>query len=497
MIRTYQYRCLGSSGFGAALALLGGITLPATTSRLQRSVLDTFDGRLARAGLVLIRDWQTAGGMLYLRQSDGRQLASARIGDPEIAPATAFAERRVRQQLSGLIGVRVLLVAAQWPLERSTVDYRDADGKMLGNIACEQHSAAADSILILCATPKRGYGREFRAILAPWSQDAQLERCTQDFNLTLARRLGTDPQAYRANARIKLDPDDDAHRALARLLSAYRDIMRSNEQGIIDDIDSEFLHDFRVAMRRSRSVLSAFRSVAGPCDDLKAGFRWLSALSGPARDFDVWLLEPHGEDEALLRFVSQARKVARQSLVRALKSARYRRFQDHWSDWLEQLEGGHERGSRRALVPFASRAIARCYGKLRRSIKKHRQRMDMTTLHELRKEAKKLRYLLEASQSLYPRDEMKVIMRELRTLQSEAGRVCDRHARLVNLRAWLEGELDEDTRGALSAALDAYAMPEQLDLKHPPYTVLGKTLRRFADRDNARHFKGLFGHAGS
>ena len=69
--------------------------------------------------------------------------------------------------------------------------------------------------------------------------------------------------------------------------------MEANRQGTIDDVDSEFLHDLRVAVRRSRSVLSHGKRVlpAHGRDHFRAEFRWLGEVTGPVRDLDVYLIE--------------------------------------------------------------------------------------------------------------------------------------------------------------------------------------------------------------
>ena len=58
----------------------------------------------------------------------------------------------------------------------------------------------------------------------------------------------------------------------------------ANRPGTIDDIDPEFLHDFRVAVRRTRSVLGHAKDVL-PADVLdwsRDGFRSLGQVTGPA-----------------------------------------------------------------------------------------------------------------------------------------------------------------------------------------------------------------------
>ena len=69
--------------------------------------------------------------------------------------------------------------------------------------------------------------------------------------------------------------------------------MEANWQGTIDDIDPEFLHEFRVAVRRTRSGAPSRQAGAGPTSDLgrrTGSGRWASSPS-PPRDLDVYVLE--------------------------------------------------------------------------------------------------------------------------------------------------------------------------------------------------------------
>src|SRR4029079_2623050 len=64
-------------------------------------------------------------------------------------------------------------------------------------------------------------------------------------------------------------------------------------QGTIDDIDTEVLHELRVAIRRSRSILGQGKQVlpSDVRDSFRDELRWLALLTGPLRDLDVYILE--------------------------------------------------------------------------------------------------------------------------------------------------------------------------------------------------------------
>ena len=94
--------------------------------------------------------------------------------------------------------------------------------------------------------------------------------------------------------------------------------------GLKRDIDTEFLHDFRVSVRRTRSCLGHIKRVfpPGEVEEFRKEFAWLGSLTGPTRDMDVYLLkmsdyrltlpEPVQRDlRPLEEFLARLRKVKR------------------------------------------------------------------------------------------------------------------------------------------------------------------------------------------
>ena len=79
----------------------------------------------------------------------------------------------------------------------------------------------------------------------------------------------------------------DAYRAV---LANLRDAMVSTWDGTAADLDPEYLHDFRVAVRRTRSVLGAAKHVV-PEDVRTAGgdgFKWLGDATTARRATSTW-----------------------------------------------------------------------------------------------------------------------------------------------------------------------------------------------------------------
>jgi CHAD domain-containing protein len=82
----------------------------------------------------------------------------------------------------------------------------------------------------------------------------------------------------------------DISRFARRLLREQYTLVLDAEPGVLAG-RIEPLHDMRVAIRRLRNLLKAFRKVLPrpEADALEARFRRLSKKLGPARDMDVWM----------------------------------------------------------------------------------------------------------------------------------------------------------------------------------------------------------------
>ena len=84
-----------------------------------------------------------------------------------------------------------------------------------------------------------------------------------------------------------------ADAAIARALVISADVIAANVSGVVRDLDSKFLRDLRVAVRRTRSVLKLTGDVLpdGIVECYGPEFKWLADLTGPTRDLDVFLRE--------------------------------------------------------------------------------------------------------------------------------------------------------------------------------------------------------------
>jgi CHAD domain-containing protein len=204
----------------------------------------------------------------------------------------------------------------------------------------------------------------------------------------------------------------------------------------------EGVHQLRVALRRLRSVLKAFRGAArGPAlDALDEELKALARRLGPARDWDVFLLGlaaeargALGEDRRLLALARAAeakRDAAYGALRRELDGPNFRRLALDGVSALLRRPWRDEPGAAEPelldapLADFAAPLLDKRWRKLRRGgdgIAEH----SFEALHELRLEAKRLRYAAELFAPLWGGKAARRFLKRLSALQEALGTVND------------------------------------------------------------------------
>ena len=134
--------------------------------------------------------------------------------------------------------------------------------------------------------------------------------------------------------RFEMRPDQPADLVVAEALLGYLSDLEANVAGVIGDIDTEYLHDLRIAVRRTRSIVKLLGDILpdGLAERMAPEFRWLGQVTTPARDLDVYLLSVDELAASVTRpadldpfaeHIRGQRSLAYRSLVRALRSRRF------------------------------------------------------------------------------------------------------------------------------------------------------------------------------
>jgi CHAD domain-containing protein len=485
---------------GSAFALSDGTR----SVSLRRVWLDTFDWRLYRSGLTLEQVSSRGETQMVLTGRDGTVIAAEQVGRPRTTgrphegeqaaagqensgqrdgrvPEAAAAQGGrstwparldalpmgpLRDRLVPVVGVRALL-----PVARAVSTVRDMrvlnpDEKTIARLTVDRMSvtypAAGDVAPRLTVTALRGYQTQALRMIdllaaTPGIADGGSQSALEAALAAAGRRPGD----YSSKIDVKLAPQMPAAVAMAAVLTALFDTLEANVNGTVRDLDTEFLHDLRIAVRRTRSALKLAGEVLPPGMAARFGaeFKWLGDLTTPTRDLDVYLLGYSGMAGGLIAatadelrpfhdHLQRSRAAEQRRLVRGLRSARFTRLV---REWREALAATAASGSRPTIARLAAARITRAHRRVIRDGSAIGAASPPESLHDLRKRCKELRYLLEFFASLYDPAEHWQAVRELKALQDCLGEFQDTQVQQEEIRAFAAQMMEE--RAAPAATL--------------------------------------------
>jgi CHAD domain-containing protein len=392
-------------------------------SNSDRILLDTFDGRLRAVGLHAEHDGRDE---LTLHE-EGVPVRRAEVGLAAAYPLEALPPGPLRERLRGVLGLRALLPLARVRSRRVELAVLDGDEKTVVRLAVEHPRLVVRGRGETALTPRvtlrpvRGY-------------DAAFDRAQRGLALDPAPGTLLDEAAPAPPpAKVRLKPGTRTDAAARRVLDALADVAEANVPGTLADLDTEFLHDLRVAIRRARSVLRELTDVHEPAAraHLRAELRWAQALTGPVRDLDVQLLDLAAADsdlEPLRRLLARRRATELAKLGRGLRS---RRFAALLEAWRTIPSGGPRAGE--PIGETAAKRIRKVRRRMLRDGKAIGDHSPDTELHELRKRGKELRYLLELFGDTAVDDPAPMI-KALKRLQDVLGAFQDLAVEIAQLR---------------------------------------------------------------
>ncbi len=88
-----------------------------------------------------------------------------------------------------------------------------------------------------------------------------VSHASQSVFIAALTALGRHPADYSNGVAAEITAEMPAPVAVARLLLRLLDTVEFNVDGVLRDIDTEFLHDLRVAVRRTRSAVKLLGAV--------------------------------------------------------------------------------------------------------------------------------------------------------------------------------------------------------------------------------------------
>lgn len=406
---------------------------------ISRIYLDTFDWRLFGSGTVLEL---TARGRDYLltwrKLETGEILINAvtrkapQFANDIIAPG-------LRRQLKEVLEDRTLLQHVSITSDTQTLSLLNDEKKTVMRVELRR-----DRVTVPRSTkyfklpnyiylfPYRGYEDVYNKRLGKLTKKGKLEATTKDPLVNALNCLEISPGEYNNRPQFELKPEQPAYGALCTILNTFRKMMKNNIEGACNDKDPEFLHDFLLAIRRTRCLLNRYSSVF-PDKELnliKQDFEWIEQTATPIRDLDISLnhfddfvvrVDKEHKDalQPLYKFL-KSQKTGQQRKMRVpLESPRYNRLMEKWRNFLKKDINHQDLPSDagRPILQIASRCIWDIYQEVLTKGEAITDKSPTDELLQLHQISKRLGYQIEIFQTLYPAKKLAPLLEVLNRLQ--------------------------------------------------------------------------------
>ncbi|MBN2025535.1 MAG: CHAD domain-containing protein [Actinobacteria bacterium] len=373
-----------------------------------------------------------------------------------------FHDENLRGFLKDIAGIRALLPLATFNLREQQYLARNEDQKIVGRFSLLTHDAHGNgSHSYLLVKALRGYPEE-RDLLLAMARESAMGELPHPFMEELLLTAGIHPGDYSSKLDLRLNRKQNVTEAALVIHRNLLSTIKSNIPGIIEDYDTEFLHDFRVATRRTRACLSQIKEAFPPEVRKKysADFKSIAKECNLLRDLDVYLLEKQGYYDMLpqrlhagldryFARITRKRNSQQKRFADYLRTEAFGSALDSWEAFLANPQAPA------ASPPALEVARSRIRGSFAKIIKRGRSITDASPdedLHRLRIECKRLRYLLEFFASLFPRKKTESLIGHLKGLQDDLGEFNDLTMQQINLNEYLKRVQDDARKNRLEAA---------------------------------------------
>jgi CHAD domain-containing protein len=466
---------------------LGAPSASAPGASQRATWLDTFDWRLYKAGLTLEYVPGRGGSELRLSGTGTRSTAGTSGGPAESATqlVTGWQASRphlvadlpggpVGARIAGLVAPRALIPVVATSAAIAVYRLLNSDRKTVARLLIDRPSLvgpqsppsmAQEPVPLpprLAIAGVRGYqGQERRATRLIAAVPGIRPGGALPFADAL-RAAGRRPGDYSNKVDTDITATMPASAAAAAILLRLLDTIDANVDGVLKDIDTEFLHDLRVSVRRTRSALKLFGDAidgltAAELEFFAAEFKWVGDLTTPTRDLDVHLLDfeetarglaaaKPDDLEPFRAYLEQRRRKEFRALTRGLRSARFTELTSQWRARLEPAGQDAPRPAKsarsRSARPTGATAGLLAAERTRVTFARVAKRGAAITpdspaecLHDLRKRCKELRYALEFFAPLHDPAAYAKVIADLKRLQDCLGEFQDTEVQVGEIRA--------------------------------------------------------------
>ncbi|MBY5944363.1 CHAD domain-containing protein [Photobacterium rosenbergii] len=274
----------------------------------------------------------------------------------------------------------------------------------------------------------------------------------------------------RKKPAVQLKPEVEIYLPTYHFLVNEFDHARKHELGIIRDDHEEFIHQYRVALRRSRALISLLKPLfrSKEKDILKDTLRQLMQHTNLMRDLDVFLINmeqyfsllEHQHHKGLIRFFDDIQSQRRKSLKTLkgwLKSGEYKSACNQVLTQLDSMRDNPTTEGKLRCKATAHSMLWHQFKQIESQCHNIDTNSDDAIIHQLRIDCKKFRYLLEYFAPILASRDTKQQVDRLKTLQDTLGSFNDSSVQLQFFKHYLTEQKKKSGRyKAIEELIDIY-----------------------------------------
>ncbi|MCW8929726.1 MAG: CHAD domain-containing protein [Gammaproteobacteria bacterium] len=403
------------------------------------SILDTFEWGLYQNNLMAIRHKDQSISLWdESNLFDDESLLEIKDINASSKFWWDFPDSEAKETLKPILKLRALSPVYKGILKTEQLNLQDDEGKIL--VFCqlisiyEPERPRTPVMRQVRISPVTGYTKEY-------GQAVKLLRELEAFKPTLPPlesllgAIGISPQLYTVKPQLYFPATMPSRSAVSSIIATMIEKQRLTEHGIIKDIDTEFLHHYRVAIRMVRAAIVQLKEVFPPQDVavLKQRFGDLARETNYLRDIDVFILDkerymsllPESMRDDLLPMFSdfeKNRQTEAKRISRWIGSRVYRQEIDELQSlFINGYSAVETQWSEKPTIELAVTKIQKTYKKIYKAALKINSNTPDDEIHNIRIDCKKLRYLLYFFGSEFKKKKLKVVLNHLKSLQDKLG----------------------------------------------------------------------------
>ena len=398
----------------------------------ELTLYDDFDADLWKANLMLCRSdkhlFQLTRGADCL--GEVRATAKNRFW-------WEFPNSDVKRHIKKKIGLRAVTPVASIRLVSSKFSLRNSDDKIIVKGQLLQSVANGSIRHYLTLQQLRGYKKGF--LQAKKLLKSVFEQEVPEFGLKtifIEQNLPTVDKA--TSQELHLLPDMPTELAVRAMATEMIDQATLHVDGIVSDIDTVFLHQFRVSIRKVRSLISLLKKSLPPAtvDIIAPRLSDIAGRTSRLRDLDVFLLDknyyramlPDIHEAGLAELyvlVEKQRQREKTRVARYFTSDQYLQDISACKTELSEAPAFNTPLSEKPVLSVAKSLLLKRYKEIQSMSAKLNAESDEEDVHDIRKEFKKLRYLIEFFIELLPGKRTARLINRLKKLQITLGQFND------------------------------------------------------------------------